>query len=87
MISANQLNTWYRAICKQLLKLSPLELRNYSHLLLNSSYLHSGLKKKTRETWITNELASILHKLDRDAEGCPEEREWKRIQMEKEKER
>ena len=31
-----------------------------------------------------NELATILHKLDRDAEERAEEREWKRIQMEKE---
>ena len=36
---------------------------------------------------MTNELATILHKLDRDAEERAEEREWKRIQMEKEEER
>ena len=36
---------------------------------------------------MTNELATILYKLDRDAEERAEEREWKRIQMEKEEER
>ena len=34
-----------------------------------------------------NELATILHKLGRDADEHAEEREWKRIQMEKEEER
>ena len=36
---------------------------------------------------MTNKLATILHKLDRDAEERAEEREWKRIQLEKEEER
>ena len=36
---------------------------------------------------MANELATILHKLDRDAEERAEERERKRLQMEKEEER
>ena len=36
---------------------------------------------------MANELATILHKLDRDAEERAEEREWKRLQIEKEEER
>jgi len=31
----------------------------------------------TKETWIATELATILHKLDRDAEEQAEERERK----------
>ena len=36
---------------------------------------------------MANELATILHKLDRDAEERAEERERKRLQIEKEEER
>ena len=41
----------------------------------------------SRETWMANELATILHKLDRDAEERADEREQKRLLIEKEEER
>lgn len=41
----------------------------------------------TKETWMATELATILHKLDRDAEERAEERERKRLISEKEEER
>ena len=50
--------------------------------------LYSGLKKKSnKETWMASELAAILHKLDRDAEERADERERKRLLIEKEEER
>ena len=37
-------------------------------------YVYSGLKRKTKETWMASELATILHKLDRNAEERADER-------------
>ena len=44
-------------------------------------------KKSNRETWMANELAVILHKLDRNAEERADERERKRLLIEKEEDR
>ena len=41
----------------------------------------------TKETWMASELATILHKLDKDAEERADERERKRLLIEKEEER
>ena len=49
--------------------------------------LYSGLKRKTKDTWMESELATILYKLDRDAEEQAGERERKRLLIEKEEER
>ena len=41
----------------------------------------------TKETWMASELATILHKLDKDAEEQADERERKQLLVEKEEER
>ena len=42
-------------------------------------------KRKSKETWMANELATILYKLDRDAEERADEQERKQSLIEKEK--
>ena len=78
MIGVNQLNHYARSL-----------LINYLSSLIKLYYFYSqsGLKRKSRETLMANELVTILHKLDRDAEELANEREWKRLLIEKEEER
>ena len=43
--------------------------------------------KKEDNSWMDNELTTILHKLDKDAEELADERERRRLLLEREEER
>ena len=66
-------------------------------LLIGAKYLaiivylygyHTGLKRKTaKESWMSTELATVLFKMDKEADERWEERERRHLMIEKEEER
>ena len=51
----------------------------YTKVTTSINVCTQDLKRKSKETWMANELATILHKLDRDTEERADERERKQL--------
>ena len=67
-------------------------LINYYIVMFHITYYNVvcllGLKRRNpRDSWMANELATILHKLEQDTDERADEREKKRLIIEKEEER